>query len=386
MLVLNRSTSWNHPEACYNHRRPTSSFDEIDRHTLVVPEADQSFEAVYYTAPWMPDWHQLAVMVLTFDKVHVPFSNLPIGDFDPKEAERRFKEASTRYHAQPRARIVDADDLIHLNMYRAAAFAEAFQGIWEYNVTDHWDLDKLEEVKPLADALELMTLGPRKENWSPIFRAGMEINLGGASGWVPGMYYYAAGAIVYAGARSLPLLHDDPEFIATLPSRGSGRSADVGAQLLVGAVSTALPRLGAIGPHEILELREATRDLIAPFRRHVMGLTYELRASLDAEVDQEELLVEVEHFCKVRIDPEVVDLRKRLTDPVKPWYRWIQDPLEFAVKFGLASTVTPANHVAVGALSGVAKMCMDVADAQKIKDGLRKNPMYFLVQLDSATR
>lgn len=351
---------------------------------------DEELVGVYYSSPWLPDWPRLAAMVLTFDRIQSPHTFLPFEQYDPSYTFEEFIRIKDRLRSGE-ATLSNEDDQIRVNMLRAATYAPLFKGIWEYNCESPSALYKAGGLSDVADQLELATRGPREPGWLPRFTVGLNFHVGDDGvplGNVPGRYYYAAGSLLYATKHGLPLIHDDPDWIATLPGDPSVtplKTEDLAHQLMLRSIEACVPRLHDIGPKEILDLRSGTRDLVRPFRTEMRKLAYQLRLRLAGADQIVDIQNEVNEHIAYVVTPLVQDLRRQLSEPSKPWYRWIRDPLETAATFAIVSSPL-TNPVVTACLFGAWRLTMDGADAEKKRDGFRANPMYYLVRAEDGKK
>jgi hypothetical protein len=200
----------------------------------------------------------------------------------------------------------------------------------------------------------------------------------------PGWECYPANAFLYAAQRGLPYVNDDPTMPMLAPSDASAKNNAkvLSAVLAMECVRLKLPRLQALPPQAIHELRERTREDVQPFRSAMLTLTEKVNNAIGSGATADEVAGAARFVAEQQVEPALEELRKILRDPGRHWTKRLVDFVGPATVLTSSTSTLPETIVKV--LTAFLPALVAEADAQRKKQAARRSRLNFLLKLEGA--
>ena len=349
------------------------------------------FEAVYYSQQVPSSLATLTLLALIFDRVYFPGVFLP----DVELNEAALRDEINRIKGLGSRGIEDVQVL------QCTEFALHVQHVRDFCIFSG-------EPSGLADAinqanvelmmqLEELMFGPPPPGSVPLCLRG---SLGGfakglpaAQEWniraqvsAPSWLTYPAYAFVFACARGLPVLNDNPN----LPVPGIGSALDVKRDVKALATIMALESLRLVlpealpilQPHDLREFRRDLEPCTKPFRLKMLRLAKELDAAIQSNAPLSEVQQHARFLAETTVFPEISEMEKFMRTAQKPWTRRAVDLVKCAPELAVAFVTLP-KHIAVAKVLGkFAEALADLRDEQLDKENrLGRGGLHYLLKI-----
>jgi hypothetical protein len=269
----------------------------------------EQLEVVFYSGPAPRSLATLTLVGLIFDRVHFPNVHVPHEGFDPEWVVREVQRIEALGFR-------DYDTWLLCQMLRYALHPELGEFCYFTGTQQQaFGSDKSPGTTKLVDALYRQMFGPIRPDFQPQFTTGHSKGLPhDQSIDYPGMFFYQANALLYAGRHGIPLLNDDPRFPVPVCSGSDAKhNAKVLASIMaLECVNLVLPEIGELQPEQIVEAREDLSRYVRPFRRSLLGLASKLNAQILSTSDYEEIKRAAEFVATTDVYPALADLKNEL--------------------------------------------------------------------------
>lgn len=337
-------------------------------------------EAVYYPRATPLSHETLTFMALAFERVHFPGFYVPGGDFDREKLRQILKEAREAPGEKPPdyARVMNGM-IFALNrddLRQFCVFADKPEG-----------LDGEEEQRARTLGLDIIraigeeppvALRGKLVHWT-------EIHLQNGVMRYPSAFEYPANALLYAQARGIPVLNDDPGMPVPAVHQAMG-SAGLSAVLAAECLRLALPVVPMLSIPQIIEVRHELQGPLAAFRNAMVRLSKDLDARVRGGDETRSVQEHARFVIETSVAPTISELEAAMTRPAQPWLRRAVEMAKLVPDLALAfTTLSPAAAAKVlGELSGLlisVKESQDKSIAEAKRTGL-----YYLLRLRERMR
>ena len=337
-----------------------------------------SLEAVYYPCA-IPSSLTLTHLGLIFDKIHFPGVGLPSDGLVAGEIRKEIDRIRPL-----------SNDYVGSTMLRAMEMLESVVPLSEFCVFRRDIVPPLgyrygAEVEQFVESLHDKLFPNRSgQGFFTAFDESKTLPGGQTIGFPPGLYYPAV-AMDYARRSNMPLVTDD----ALMPGPMiTGEAVKNNTKLLMTLLAMEcakliLPKLEALRPEQIVEMRQELEKYVRPFRRAILQLASDLNDAISKSSSQEDVLEAVRFTVETKIYPTVSQLREAAENPKRPWatraYGVVKQVPEIVAACGTMQWGT-ATTKSIGAL---ADFFIDWQSQQAKKEAAR-SPMYYLLKLGDA--
>lgn len=246
------------------------------------------------------------------------------------------------------------------------------------------------EAAALADDLEREMFGPRPEGFSPAFETGFSKGLPGEKTSInyPGPYHYPANAVVYASKHRIPLVNDRQSLpVPGLPGVDAKHNAKLLASILaVECVSLVLPRVKALAPQQLVDVRDELQPHVKPFRLALLRFAKELNQQISESSTTEEIVNAAQFIVKTEVYPALEEFRAAAESPARSWY-------ERSVALAKEAPSIVSTFASEGGVAALGKASATLADfflnerkARKEQEAqLRRSGLYYLLKLNQSS-
>jgi hypothetical protein len=303
---------------------------------------NEQLEVVFYSGPAPRSLATLSLLGLIFDRVHFPNVHIPFAGFDPEWVAREIQRIEKIGHR-------DYETWLLLQLMRFSLHPELgdfchFAGSEE----QVFGGDSMPGAKQLVNLLYEQMYGAPSADFTPMFTTGHSKGLDETHSIdYPGMFFYQANSLLYAGRHGIPILNDDPRW--PVPAI-SGADAKHNAKLLASimameCVNLVLPQIGELQPHQIVEARDDLKPFVRPFRLSLLGFAGKLNSAIQATSDYAEIKHAAEFIAQTEVYPALADLQEEIQKA--KGRTWIPRTWELAKKVpGLAASYSTCNFAA----------------------------------------
>jgi hypothetical protein len=343
-------------------------------------DSSLQLEAVYYTAP-MPRTHSILVALgLVFDRIHLPGTYFPQGDYDRQAWQKEIDRI-----ADVGANSMDAQSLLAL--MRFTNIVDRMPGFFAFNRMRDDSLDKFSENNELVDRIYEEMWGAPNDQFTPVFSPWHHKSVSDSKEHLtyPGAYYYQAGALQTAGQLGLPLISDEPR----IPIPGNNNSVATDAKALssfiaLQAMSVALSDIPLLAPDDLMEFRDSNAQSLRAFRRAMLRYAGEWRGNLEG-LTAEQAAKETEFLVQTEIVPALDELRQLISDPARPWHRRAIDGIKVTASIGASCLTGSWDKAIAELLTAFAPQFFKEIEAKGDKThGVRRSDLYYLIQIQRA--
>ena len=341
---------------------------------------DESLDVVYYSAPFPSSWRSLATLALVFDKVHFPGVYMGTEGLDEAAAVREIDRIRSGLPAQ-----MPVEDLHLLNCALVACQHKYIKEFCVFPGTFGVCGTLEPGAEELLMAMEAQYFGPPPPGFHPAPSIGFAKGLPGLDKRginAPSWLCYPANAFLYAARLGFAYVNDDPQMPILVPRNISPKNNAemLSAALAIECVSLALPSVKELKPPEIQELRDRTRDDVQPFRRAILRLTKSVNDAITADASTDEVVHAAQFVARSEVQPELEELRKRLTDPARHWTERLIDIAGPPAVLMSATSSWPATIAAT--LGSLLVHLRAEARAQREKEReIRRSGLHYLLKL-----
>ncbi|MDH4188542.1 MAG: hypothetical protein OEV08_16265 [Nitrospira sp.] len=341
---------------------------------------EPTLEAVYYASPIPGTALALTHMALVFDRIHFPHIYLPLKGYDPEWVERE----AARIAALPPGGFGDGDELVA--MLRFVRHAKTLDGFCAFTGEAGVMGGKEEGADELVKQLDIAIFGPPKPNFFPMHFGGHAKGLtddGSVSMNYPGRLHYHAQALIYAARNGIPIINDHPGLPIPEPRPGAFKN-NVQALSTIAAmqcVALAVPRVKALNPEQLMEMRAEFEPYLKPFRRAVLRLAGQLNTAISEGADFKDVEAAAKALVETEVRPQLLELKDAVEKPARGL-------LEKG--FGLAKETPeivtsylsmPLSVTIAKALITVAGLLMQMKGDKAKQEGLARSPYYYLLRI-----
>jgi hypothetical protein len=340
-------------------------------------------EAVYFSAPIPHNLAVLTVLGAVFDKVYFPGVWMPKTGYDQKELETEI----ARLEALPPSPTTYDRGLL-IGVLKFLKYAPTLEGFCEFTATED---DPFGNKNPIPQAMVKGIYeaihGPPQPGFTPMFSTGHSKGLSGGDEAVvyPGTYHYLAGAIIHSAKTGIPLLNDVPELpIPGIPDLAPVDDAKLLAAIIaVECTKIALPATPLLRPEDLMEFREANKELLRGFRRSMLRYAADLNGKI-AGLTREEFEAKTKFFIDTQIVPAMDELNATMNDPARPWHKRAIDALKIIPEIAGAFITGGTSAALTKAITaGAAQFFVEVAAKGDKEEVLKRSGLTYLLRLNA---
>jgi hypothetical protein len=314
-------------------------------------------------------------LALVFDKIYFPGVWIPNKPIDTKavkvEIERILGLMKTK-----RGRIHDNDNIQMLGLMNFIEPANALRNICIFTGKPGYAGILEEGTKELTMILEEMIYGPPPPDFMPVPSLGFAKGLPGENSAensinAPSWLSYPANAVAFSQKNRIPLLNDWPEFpVPYIPHSPKNDARILSAYLALESVKCIFPRIGAVNPEQLVEIRNDLRDELIPFRIKMCQISKELNGAIDASSSWQDVQKNAKFIVETTIVPELENLNKAINDTGKPWHqRLVNVTLDTPELIGNFFTMLP-HKAALEVFKRISQEVKEIYDEQVQKNRL----------------
>lgn len=336
-------------------------------------------EAVYYPRATPLSHETLTFMALAFERVHFPGFYMPGGDFDKGKLKAILKEASEAPGEKPPdyARVINGM-IFALNrddLRQFCVFSDKPEG-----------LDAGEEQRARNLGLDIMRaigdeppLGVQGElvHWT-------QIHLQNGIMRYPSAFEYPAHALLYAKARGIPVINDDPGMPVPAVQADMG-AAGLSSILAAECLRLALPVIPKLSIPQIIEVRHELQGPLTAFRNAMVRLSKDLDARVRGGDETRSVQEHARFVIETSVAPTISELEASMAKPKQPWLRRAVEMAKLAPDLAVAfTTLSPAAAAKVlGELGGLLINVKEDRDKQIAE--AKRTGLYYLLRLRERT-
>lgn len=320
----------------------------------------------------------LTFLGVVFDKIHFPNVHLPTVGFDMNEAlaeAERIAKLGIRNH----------DTAIVVGILRFLPYVRDLEGFCHFASVPNQIFGATDKsVNEIVSALDEAIHGPPADGFYPSYMSGHHKALPGNEKSInyPGALHYPSNALVYAARHDLPIVNDDLSL--PIPSLG-GIDAKHNAKLLttilaLECASLVLPKIKALPPKELMEMREELGQYMRPFRLSLLNLSKELNKAIESTATGEEIQAAAKFIVDTEVYPKVLELKDVLESPDKRWYNRAFDVAKQVPELATSFATLPTADAITKALTAVGGVLVDVHQTSK-KSAAKRTGFYYLLKL-----
>jgi hypothetical protein len=338
-------------------------------------------EAVYFSAPIPHNLAVLTVLGAVFDKVYFPGVWMPKTGYDHNELEREI----ARLEALPH-RPTTHDRGLLIGVLKFLKYVSTLEGFCEFTATEDDPFGNKnpipqEMVKGIYEAIH----GAPRPGFTPMFSTGHSKGLAGGEEAViyPGTYHYLAGAIIHSAKTGIPLLNDIPDLpIPGIPDLAPVDDAKLLAAIIaVECTKIALPATPLLRPEDLMEFREANKDLLRGFRRSMLRYAADLNGKI-AGLTRAEFEAKTKFFIDTQIVPAMDELNATMNDPARPWFKRAVDAIRIIPQVAGAYFVGGEAAALTKAVTATAaQFFVEVAAKGDKEEALKRSGLTYLLRL-----
>jgi hypothetical protein len=340
-----------------------------------------TLEAVYFSAPIPHNLAVLTVLGAVFDKVYFPGVWMPKTGYDLIEVQKEIE----RLDALPLGPSTHNRELL-IGAMKFLKYRETLEGFCEFTATDD---DPFGNKNPIPEAMVKGIYeaihGPPRPDFIPMFSTGHAKGLPGSEESIiyPGTYHYLAGAIIHSAKTGIPLLNDIPNLpIPGLPELAPADDAKLLAAILaVECTRIVLPPMPLLRPEDLMEFREANKDLLRGFRRSMLRYAADLNGKIK-DLTREEFEAKTKFFIETEIVPTIDELNAVMNDPARPWPKRAIDAIKIIPQIGGAFLAGgPSAALTKAITAGAAQFFVEVAAKADKEEALKRSGLTYLLRL-----
>lgn len=336
-----------------------------------------ALETVYYPRA-TPFSHQaLTFLGLAFEKVHFPGVYIPPGDFD----RAKLKNALDQVRQDPKGKPPD-----YARVMNAMIFALHHQELRDFCVFSEnpIGLDSEAEQKARLLALDIVranggfvptSIGPKVVPWT-------EIHLENGVMRFPSALEYPANALLYATAKGIPVVNDDPR----LPVLSAGTElkdnvAALSAFLAAECLRIALPKLPHLSIPEIVAFRHEFRGPLIDFRNAMVRLSADLNGRIRGGESLRGIQRYAQFVVETNVSPTVSELEVALQKSPQPFLKRAFEAARTLPELAMAfSSLSPS--AAASALGSIGNLLFDISSASDEQEAeAKRTGYYYLLKL-----
>jgi len=337
-------------------------------------------EAIYLSAPIPHNLAVLTVLGAVFDKVYFPGVWMPMTGYDDREVEKEIARLETLHMPSTH------DRSLLIGALKFLKHAKTLNGFCEFTATEDDPFGKKTPipgtmVQGIYDAIH----GPPRPGFTPMFTTGHAKGLPGGDESIiyPGTYHYLAGAIIHSAKTGIPLLNDIPELpIPGMPDLAPADDAKLLAAIIaIECTKLALPPTPLLRPEDLMEFRQANKELLRGFRRSMLRYAADLSGKIEG-LSREDFEVKTKFFVETQIAPAMDELNAVMNDPARPWHKRAIDTLKIIPEIGGAFITGGTSAALTKAITaGAAQFFVEVAAKGDKEEVLKRSGLTYLLRL-----
>jgi hypothetical protein len=344
-----------------------------------------SFEAVHYSRQVPRSSGSLTLLALVFDRIHFPGVYMPTVDIDEEATMREIERILSLGPLQ-----IETGQM--LSCMKFACHVKYVRDFCIFDgVRGHAGVLQ-DGAHELTLALEELIFGPPPKDFFPSPEMGFNKGVPALEGDpieaqvnAPSWLSYPANALIVASKKGLPIVNDDPSLpIPGLPQVDPKANAKLLASMLtIESVKLALPRLRALTPKQLQEVRAELSQHVRPFRLAMLRLSKELNVAITSGMDLSQIQREAKFLAETSVYPELADLRKTIEDPGRPWHRRAVDLAMNIPELASAFATLPTHLAFSKVFASIAQALAGERDAQLEKQRkIERSGLAFLLKIE----
>jgi hypothetical protein len=339
-----------------------------------------SLETVYYSAPIPRDLGVLTILGAVFDKVYFPAVYFPKGGYDQRELDKEIERIKA-LGSQSR----DGSEIVAMLSF--VKYAKVLDGFCEFTRDGENPFSERPISAEALEALYFAIHGPGSPGWKPFFPNNFHKMLPGSEEHItyPGAYHYVMNAVIEAGERGVPLIHDVP---GSIPIPGyeaqtpHNDAKSLSAILAVECAKLALPEMPILLPEELMEFRAENVDALRKFRRSMLQHASALNTKIK-DLSPDDFENATRFFVQTEIVPAMDELRAAINAPARPWYRRIGEFGTVTAQVGAGFVSMPPHSAIANALAKYAALFANELTAEgDHRAAMKRSGLYYLLSLE----
>ena len=287
---------------------------------------ENEFSCVYYPQQYPRNARVLTILALVFDKIYFPGVWIPNRPIDTKAVQAEI-DRILKISKEKKSRIHMNDTLQMLGLMSFIGPAQTLKDICIFTGRPGYAGTLEEGAEKLTMVLEEMIYGPPPPDFTPVPSLGFAKGLPGAKTAedavnAPSWLSYPANAVVFSQKNGVPLLNDWPELpVPCIPNSPKNDARILSSYLALESVKLILPRIGAVNPQQLVEIRNDLKNELVPFRLKMCQISKELNGFIEASTSWQDMQKNTKFLVETTIVPELEDLNKAINDIGKPWHQ-----------------------------------------------------------------
>src|SRR5262249_54820228 len=151
--------------------------------------------------------------------------------------------------------------------------------------------------------------------------------------------------------------------------------------LAVECTRIALPHMPLLQPEDLMEFRDANKDLLRGFRRSMLRYAADLNGKIRG-LTREEIEHKTKFFIETEIVPAMDELNTVMNDPARPWPKRAIDAIKIIPQIGGAFLAGgPSAALTKAITTGAAQFFVEVAAKSDKGEALKRSGLTYLLRL-----